>query len=165
MTSTPDFAVVSRFPVEVGERDPRGMLGPALNSGELVLRSPVADQLDFRAGGNIGSILIIDIDRSGIVGQVEILTPEPRWSRGNVPPMASRPEPGVLLVPQLGREIVVEDNEPFFTFDESDRTVLVEIEPTSQDTRYVALSDFCIALINESFLAGFRVILEQAHHP
>jgi hypothetical protein len=159
MKRLPQFVELDRFPVEVKPHSEVGMLYPDRRSGDLLLRSPLAEQLDFQLGGNIAALLVFDIDASGVIGEVEVLVPPERWKRGDRPMSDVPTTAGVLSVPRIAREIVVDELVPSFVFDERNGVLLIRVEPLDERTTSVELSNECSALVNDGFLAGFLVSL------
>ncbi len=157
MNGTRRFSELPRFPVAVGPPSEAGALIPVLDSGDLLLRSPISDQLDYRFGGNIASLLIFDIDVSYVVGSVEVLVPASRWKPVDAAVEAPRCPSGVLTVPADAPETIVEGRTPRFCWNRPHSQLLIEIEPCTPNTQWVALSERCYALINDSFLAGLLV--------
>lgn len=159
MIHTPRFSELPRFPVAVGSPSQAGSLVPILDSDDLSLESPISDRLDYRFGGNIASLLIIDIDVSSVIGSVEVLVAKPHWQVIESDIAIQPCNAGVLTVPILAQEISVEKIEPRFLWNRVKSQLLIEVETLTPETKWVSLSQDCFALINDSFLAGFVVRL------
>lgn len=157
--AAPGFTELPRIPVRIGPAKQEGALAPLTDGETFVLRSAVPEGTEAPIGANIDSSLLLDMLEDGTVFEVEVVTPQSAWRPGVVnlsPPTTT--ERGCIVVTDAGPKIYVDQVSPLYTID--DRNGLqIELEPTDHQTRWVALSPGCYALLNGSFLAGFVVSL------
>lgn len=151
------FTELARIPVRVGPPRDEGALAPITDGETLVLRSKVPPGTPAPIGVNIDSLLLLDVLEDGTIFEVELVAPRSAWGSA-----VSHPTPpfvmdkGSLLLSDAGPKIWVDQLSPRFVIDPQDR-LLVHLEPFDHETRWVALSARCSALLNGDFLAGFVV--------
>lgn len=152
------FTELARIPVRVGPPRDEGALAPVADGETLVLRSRVPPGTAAPIGVNVDSLLLLDMLDDGTVFEVEVVAPRSAW--GSAASTPSRPrfdiEKGSILIADAGPKIYVDQLSPRFTVDPQDR-LHIELEPVDHETRWVALSTECYALVNVGFLAGFMV--------
>jgi hypothetical protein len=155
------FTELARIPVRVGPPREDGALVPISDGDTLTLRSRVPPGTAAPIGINVDSLLLLDMLTDGTVFEVEVVVPRSAWCSG---PVALRPpsavEKGTIQVLDAGPTIYVDEISPRFTVDDKDE-LHIELEPVGQETRWVALSTECYALLNGDFLAGFVVGLRR----
>lgn len=156
------FTELARIPVRVGPPRGDGGLVPYMSGGLLMLGARVPGGTSSPIGVNVDSLVLLDGLDDGTVFQVEVLVPRPRWRRSKDPVStpASAPEKGSIAITDLGPSIHVDQLSPRCTVDSLSR-LHIELEPADGDTRWVALSPECFALLNGGFLAGFVALLPR----
>jgi hypothetical protein len=154
--SHPTLSDSSRLPVEVVPARAEGALEPYLDEGELMLESPIVDELDLKYGANIAALLILDIDASRVLSQVEVLPEADAWATRDVElePVAGKVRRGSLAVVNPERNLEFHDLDPSIWTTPNGK-IVIEVEPFSQQTEWIRLSDRCYGLVNQGFLAGF----------
>ncbi len=159
-----------RVPVSVVDKSLAGSLVPVIEDGELMLESPILHELELVYGITVDAPdLIFDIDKTYVVAYVECLIDSYQWETTEDLPLAI-PDHAVdasLAVPPSAIEIDAFDlPEPIEVMIDASRTqVLVQLEPVSDDTRWARLSKGCYVLVNDTYLAGFLVVLRSPDEP
>ena len=154
---------LSRVPVRVGPPRPDGAHAPVVDDDMFSLRARVPDGVSSPIGVNIDSLLLLDALQDGTVFHVESLVPRSAWRRSNLsvdPPLGITK--GSVVIADPGPAIYVDQVSPRFNVDRQGR-LHVELETADSNTRWVALSPDCFALVNEGFLAGLVALLQQCH--
>lgn len=153
------FTELPRIPVRIGPKRKEGALAPITDGETFLLRADVPDGTPAPIGVNVDSKLLLDMLGDGTVFDVEVLTPTSSWRAGDWDleiPFAT--EEGSVVVTEAGPRIYVDQVSPTYTVDSRNR-LYIELEPADDRTRCVALSRECYVLVNDSFLAGFVVLL------
>lgn len=149
------FTELARIAVQVGPPGDEGALAPMTDGDSLVLRSKVPVGTAASIGINVDSLVIMDALENGTIFEVEVVVPRSAWAT-----TASNPKPpssidkGSLVFADPGPRIWVDQLSPRVSVDRGGR-LLVSLEPVDAETRWVALSGRCSALLNGEFLAGF----------
>lgn len=159
LMGAPGFTELPRIPVRIGASKKEGALAPLTDGETFVLRSGVPEGTKAPIGANVDSSLLLDMLEDGTVFEVEVVTPQSAWRSGAAdlgPPSVT--EEGCIVVTDAGPKIYVDQVSPAFRVDSENR-LHIGLEPTDDQTRWVALSPGCYALLNDSFLAGFVVYL------
>lgn len=155
------FTELARIPIRVGPPRDDGRLAPIVDGDTVLLRSKVPEKTSAAIGVNVDSLLILDASADGTVFEVELLVPRSAWRFKDSTP---RPVPGIekgsIIVADPGPRIYVDQISPCFTVDSQGR-LYVRLEPVDGETRWVALSAECFALLNDGFLAGFVTLLPR----
>lgn len=110
-------------------------------------------------GVNVDALVLLDALADGTVFDVEVLAPRAAWrsqQQGLNPPAVA--QAGSIVISDPGPSIYVSRLSPRFTIDGRSRLHL-ELEPMGSETKWVALSPGCFALLNEDVLAGFLIQL------
>jgi hypothetical protein len=151
------FTELPRVPVRVGPSSRDGSLVPHMSGGLLMLGASVPEGTTSPIGVTVDGLVVLDALDDGTVFQVEVLLPRPRWrrSRDSVPTPPSAPESGSIVIADPGPSIFVERLSPRLTIDTVGNRLHVQLERADGETRWVALSAECFALLNGGFLAGF----------
>lgn len=155
------FTELARIPVRVGPARDEGTLAPIVDGETLVLRARVPPGTAAPIGVNVDSLLLLDMLEDGTVFEVEVVAPRSAWGSAASPPTRPRSgiEKGSIVIADAGPKIYVDQLSPRFTVDLQDR-LHIKLEPMHHETRWVALSAECTALLNGDFLAGFVVDLK-----
>lgn len=155
------FTELARIPIRVGPPRDDGGLAPTMDGDTVMLRSRVPEGTPSPIGVNVDALLLLDALEDGTVFEVEVLVPQSAWrSRDLAPGPPSAIEKGSIVIADPGPEIYVDQLSPRFTVDSQNR-LHVELEPADGETRWVALSAECFALLNGSFLGGFVALLPR----
>ena len=127
-----------------------------------MLTSPVLDELRLTSGVDIAALLVLDVDSSGVLANVEVLLDPEEWETGDVPTRPPGPvEAASLVLPRAALDAGSFDwLEPRVRTDQSQSRAVVELEPMQTHTRWVALSESCDALLDGGFLTGFVARLD-----
>ncbi len=158
-----------RVPVSVVDKSLAGSLEAIVDDGDLMLTAPVIDELELSYSITVDATLIFDIDESFVVSEVECLVQAYLWETTGDLPLAipDHAMDASLAIPPSAIEIGAFDLlEPIEVMIDASRTqVLVRVEPIGDDTRWARLSEGCYALVNDSYLAGFLVVLRSPDEP
>lgn len=149
------FTELARVPIRVGQPRAEGALAPLVEGDTVVLRSSVPEGTSAPIGVNVDSLVLLDALEDGTVFEVEVVVPRSAWRSGrSAPKPESVVEKGTIAVADPGPLIYVDQISPRITLD-SQGQLYVQLEPVDGETRWVALSARCFALLNDGFLAGF----------
>ncbi|MBW3650413.1 MAG: hypothetical protein KY458_07590 [Actinobacteria bacterium] len=158
-----------RVPVSVVDKSLAGSLEAIVDDGDLMLTAPVIDELELSYSINVDAALIFDIDESFVVSEVECLVQAYLWETTTELPLAipDHAMDASLAIPPSAIEIgAFELAEPIEVMIDASRTqVLVQVEPIGDDARWARLSEGCYVLVNDTYLAGFLVVLRSADEP
>jgi hypothetical protein len=155
------FTELARIPIRVGPPRGEGALTPIADGDTVVLRSRVPEGTSAPIGVNVDSLLLLDALEDGTVFEVEVVVPQSSWRSGApAPTPMSGIEKGSIVIADPGPKIYVDQVSPRFTVDSRGR-LHIQLEPADGETRWVALSAECYALLNGNFLAGFVALLAR----
>ncbi len=155
------FTELARIPIRVGPPSEDGRLAPIMDGDTVVLRSRVPEGTSAPIGVNVDALVLLDALEDGTVFEVEVLVPQSAWrSRESAPRPLSAIDKGSIVIADPGPNIYVDQLSPRFTVDSQGR-LHVQLEPVDGETRWVALSAECFALLNGGFLAGFVALLPR----
>ncbi len=158
-----------RVPISIVDKSLSGSLEPTIDDGDLTLESPIIQDLRLLYGITVSTpTLIFDIDEKFVLAGVECLRQAYLWKTTDDPPF-NVPEHTIdasLAVPRTTIDTGVFDEVSGDVVMDALRTqVLVGLEPVSDQTRWVRLSQGCYALVNDTYLAGFLVVLRSPDEP